>query len=1066
MNIIKKIWSLVISMQVMMILVAIFAVASATGTFIENDHGRDTAWALIYGAFWFELLQILLGVNLIGNIIKYKIYGVKKLPSFLFHIGFFVILIGAGITRYYGYEGIMIIREGETQNMMLGSDAFMQITAQKDDKKFYKEKPIMISSIGGNSFSYSLDVDGETLKVTFKDFIKEAAQTAVEDENGKPIVVFAIPTEQGPEKYFINSNTVTHLGPFSIYLDKEPVQDGSYIHLYVKDGAIYIKSNTVLGVYNMMDKSQDMIMPSTERLFDARNIYLIDGIQLATKVVLLKGVKKVVTQEEYKKSLNMPMHTKMDDLSALVVGIEYKGEKKEIGLMGKGARYRGFGENFEIGDISVTLEWGSKIIELPFSLLLRDFILDKYAGSMSPSSYESHVTLIDEKNDIYKPFRIYMNNTLEHDGYKFFQSSYDKDERGTVLSVNHDPGKWPTYFGYFLLIAGMILNIFNPHSHLRKLVKTRYDRNSSLVIIGAVILSFGLFQPVQAYTTSSAQTEQFDLNKALEIVKSVDYDHAQNFGSILAQGNDGRIKPLDTINLDLLNKIHGSSTMFGLSHNQVILGMASKSTIWQQIDMIKVKHPKVKELLGIEKDENYFSFADAFDNFGRYKIGYEVEEALRKRDAQRGTYEKELLKIDEKLNVAYMIYTGKFMRVFPLKDDPNNTWYPPAEATQTFAQSEADIVRALLSKNFQGIVDGMNGGDWSLADQAVNEIKAFQQEKGKAIMPSSFAVELELAYNKYNIFQKLIYLYLFSGLTLLTLIFIRLAKPSLNIEPITKFILAIMILGFVAHTANLGMRWYISGHAPWSDAYESLVFIAWSIVLAGIVFAKQSEFAVSTTGVLAGLTLFVAHLSWIDPQITNLVPVLKSYWLTIHVCVITASYGFLGLSTLLGFISLILFIIVGQTKDENIKFQASISIKEATRINEISMIIGICLLTIGNFLGGVWANESWGRYWGWDPKETWTLVSILVYVFILHMRFVPSLKSTFAFSVASTVAYASIIMTYFGVNYYLSGLHSYASGDPIPVPQWIYYVIAVIGVVIAIAFVNKKEFSKQKIRTI
>lgn len=1066
MNIIKKIWSLTISMQVMMILVAIFAIAGAAGTFIENDHGRDTAWALIYGAFWFEMLQIILGINLIGNIIKYKIYGVKKLPSFLFHIGFFVILIGAGITRYYGYEGIMMIREGSTQNMMLSSDAFMQITAQKDDKKFYKEKPIMISSIGGNSFSYSLDVNGETLKVTYKDFIKEAAQTAVEDENGEPIVVFAIPTEQGPEKYFINNNTVTHLGPFSIYFGKEPSEDGSYIHLYVKDNAIYIKSNTVLGVYNMIDKSQDMIMPFSERPFDARNIYLINGIQLATKVVLLKGIKKVVTQEEYKKSINMPMDTKMDDMSALVVGVEYKGEKKEIGLMGKGARYRGFGENFEIGDISVTLEWGSKIIELPFSLLLRDFILDKYAGSMSPSSYESHVTLIDEKNDIYKPFRIYMNNTLEHDGYKFFQSSYDKDERGTILSVNHDPGKWPTYFGYFLLVAGMVLNLFNPHSYLRKLAKTRYDRNSNLAIIGAIVLSFGLFQPSYAYTTSSTQPEQFDLNKALEIVKSVDYNHAQNFGTILAQGSDGRIKPLDTVNIDLLNKIHGSSSMFGLSHNQIILGMASKSTIWQQIDMIKVKHPKVKELLGIEKDRNYFSFADAFDNFGRYKIGYEVEEALRKRDAQRGTYEKELLKIDEKLNVAYMVYTGKFMRIFPLKDDPSNTWYPPAEATQAFMQNEADIVRTLLSKNFQGIVDGMNSGDWSLADQAVNEIKAFQQERGKAIMPSSFAVELELTYNKYNIFQKLIYLYLFSGLILLTLIFVRLAKPSLKIELITKFILAIMILGFLAHTANLGMRWQISGHAPWSDGYESLVFIAWSIVLAGIMFAKQSEFAVSTTGVLAGLTLFVAHLSWIDPQITNLVPVLKSYWLTIHVCVITASYGFLGLSTLLGFISLILFIIVGQTKNEEIKFQASVSIKEATRINEISMIIGICLLTIGNFLGGIWANESWGRYWGWDPKETWTLVSMLIYIFILHMRFIPSLKSTFAFSVASTVAYASIIMTYFGVNYYLSGLHSYASGDPVPVPQWIYYVVALIGVVIAIAFVSRKEFSKQKIRTI
>jgi len=1062
MKILNKAWSFLISMKLMILLVVIFATGSAIGTFIENDHGRDTAWALVYGAFWFELIQILLGVNLVGNILRFRLYTLKKMPSFIFHTAFLVILIGAGITRYYGYEGVLHIREGASENRMLSADALLQIGAVKNGKSYYTEKPILLSSIGGNSFEHSLDVNGKTLSVRYKGFIKEAAQTAVEDKNGNPIVVFAIPTEHGPEKYFLQSGEFIDIGPFVVYFDNQPKTDKEYIRLFTKDDKIYFVSNTIVRWYKMADMSQGFFEPDKEYEFNARNLYIINEVQLATKAVLAHGVKKVISQEEYKKSIKMEMKTEMDDLSALIVDVEYDGQTKEIALMGKGKRFRGYTENFRIGDADISLEWGSKIIELPFSIFLRDFVLEKYPGSMSPSSYESHVTLIDKKNNINEPCRIYMNHILDYGGYLFFQSSYDKDERGTILSVNHDPGKWPTYLGYMLLIMGMVLNLLNPNSRFGKLTRIKYDRLQKNAAVFIALFSALLYtQPLFAYAGSASQTpnQQLDISKVIEIVKSVDYGHAENFGSILVQGNDGRIKPLDTVNIDILNKVHGKSTMLGLSHNQIVLGMAAKPSYWQRIDMIKVKHPRIKKLLGIDENRKYFAYQDVFDEYGRYKISDAVNEALRKRAAERGTFEKELLKIDEKLNVAYMVYSGNFMKMFPQKNDLSNTWHTPSSAMQNFPQEEASKIQNILSKDFKGITKGLNENDWSVANSAVDDIKAYQQNAGATVIPDSSIIKMELFYNKYNIFEKLISVYLISGFVLLMLIFIRLTKPSLNITPVAKIVLGILILGFIAHTANLGARWYISGHAPWSDGYESLIYIAWSIILAGILFAKQSEFAISTTGILAGLTLFVAHLSWIDPQITNLVPVLKSYWLTIHVCVITASYGFLGLSSLLGFISLILFIIIGRSKSAQIRYQASLSIKEAARINEISMIVGLCLLTIGNFLGGVWANESWGRYWGWDPKETWALISILVYAAVVHMRFVPQLKSIFAFSVASTVSYSSIIMTYFGVNYYLSGLHSYASGDPIPVPVWIYYVIAVIGAVILVAFMNKNAFN-------
>jgi cytochrome c-type biogenesis protein CcsB len=231
-----------------------------------------------------------------------------------------------------------------------------------------------------------------------------------------------------------------------------------------------------------------------------------------------------------------------------------------------------------------------------------------------------------------------------------------------------------------------------------------------------------------------------------------------------------------------------------------------------------------------------------------------------------------------------------------------------------------------------------------------------------------------------------------------------------------------------------------------------MIYIGWATVLAGFIFSKRSPMTMASTGILAGLILFVAHLNWMNPQVTNLVPVLNSYWLSIHVSMITASYGFLALSALLGFIVIFLFIFKSEKNDHHI----SASIKELNAINEMSLIVGLALLTVGNFLGGVWANESWGRYWGWDPKETWALVTILVYSVVIHLRFIKSIYSDFNFAVISLLAFTSVLMTYFGVNYYLAGLHSYAKGDPIPVPDFVPISYAVIFVIIALAYRNRK----------
>ena len=509
----------------------------------------------------------------------------------------------------------------------------------------------------------------------------------------------------------------------------------------------------------------------------------------------------------------------------------------------------------------------------------------------------------------------------------------------------------------------------------------------------------------------------------------------------------------------MLNKVASKDSMFGLNHNQVILGMASNPEPWKQVKMIKVTHKNIKKILGMDESEKTFSYSQAFDKRGQYKLGALAEEALRKRPAQRGMYEKELIKLDEKVNVAYMIYSGRFMNVFPLKGDPNNKWYYPEEALKSFPPEASHEVLALLRNNAIALSEGIVKGNWDAANKAIDNIKEYQKKYSPHLIPDSMLVKAELLYNDLKMFDKLFPVYLIAGFILLILIFVRLAKPSLDLKTVTKIVVGVLIVSFIAHTFSLGLRWYIAGHAPWSNGYEAMLYISWSIILAGILFARSSELAVATTSIFAGITLFVAHLSWLDPQITTMVPVLKSYWLTIHVSVITASYGFLGLSTLLGFVSLIFYIMLS---DEDKREQISANILESTRISEMSMIVGLSLLTIGNFIGGVWANESWGRYWGWDPKETWALVSILVYVFVTHMRFIPALSSNFIFNAVSVVAYSSIIMTYFGVNYYLSGLHSYAAGDPLPIPVWIYYVISTVAILIVGASFNRNKLVKVK----
>jgi len=352
--------------------------------------------------------------------------------------------------------------------------------------------------------------------------------------------------------------------------------------------------------------------------------------------------------------------------------------------------------------------------------------------------------------------------------------------------------------------------------------------------------------------------------------------------------------------------------------------------------------------------------------------------------------------------------------------------------------------------------EGKKSNDYTDADEILKAITNTQLKYGADVMLTENKINAEILYNKYDIFKSLFSWYLYASFFLFIFLIIQIFYRKKIIDTLIKISISAIYVLFVIHLIGLISRWYISGHAPWSDGYESMIYVAWATMLFGLYFGKKSELTLASTTFVTSMILMIAHWSWMDPSIANLVPVLDSYWLMIHVAVIVGSYGPFTISMILGFVSLILMILINKNNFKVI----DLNIKELSLINEMSMTVGLVMLTIGNFLGGMWANESWGRYWGWDPKETWALISIMVYAFVIHMRIIPGLKSNFTFNVASILSFASIIMTYFGVNFYLAGLHSYAKDDQEISIVFISIILLIIFILSIIAYPKYKKYLK------
>ena len=1020
-------------MASMGVLLLIFAASIAVATFIENDFGTPAAHALVYNATWFNLLLVLLAINLIANIFREKMYRKGRFGMLLFHIAFLIILLGSAITRFISYEGMMHLRNGQTSNTMVSDRTYVGITATDGNQTVKSEKPVLFSELTPTDYHTTVKIGDKKVTVKAVSYIQSAIKRIIPSSTGKPAIMVTAMGNGTKKTLQLIEGQMGTLGTYSVRFGG-PI-DNSLINLFLKDGQLQIMAPDTISYVVMNTGEQHVLAPHEIAPFTQGNLYKIGGMSIL--VAQLIPHAQVTYAPSGQKNSN-----RMD---VLLVRVKSGNETKEVGLQG-GNSFIGENNTLEINGIHLTMSYGAKIIKLPFSIKLNKFELTRYPGSMSPSSYASRVTVIDPKNHKEMPFHIYMNHVLNYEGYRFFQSSYDMDEKGSILSVNHDYwGTLFTYLGYFLMALGMVLALMNRNSRFatlgRFLKKSSKARNTALLIVIFMLIgSPSLF----------AQHKHISIKE----IPTVSKQEAAAFGKLITQSPRGRFEPVNTLSSQLLRKIAYKSSFHGLNSDQVFLGMISNSLYWKLVPIIKVRDKTLKERLGIKG--NYASFLDFIDvKTGSYKLSRDVRRIDAESPSKRNQTDKNILKVDERVNICYMIFQGDFLKLIPDTQNPNHSWYAPSSKHGQISSADS----MMLAKVVPDYLKAVAGGNVALANGLAKQISNFQQKYGSSVIPSQKKVKAEILYNKWMIFDRLSMLYGMVGFVMIVLLFIDLLRSSKAIKVVLKVFLWIIILAFVVQTFGLGLRWYISGHAPWSDGYESMIYIAWVTMLAGIIFSRRSMMSVAATTILGSIILMVAHLSWMDPEITNLVPVLKSYWLTIHVSVITASYGFLALSALLGFFNLILSIIKSPKNKKIIVDR----IRELTAINERSLTIGLYMLTMGTFLGGIWANESWGRYWGWDPKETWALVSVLVYSFIAHMHKLPGLKSQFSFNLASLLGYSSILMTFFGVNYYLSGLHSYAKGDAIPVPNFVYYTVVVVFVVAVWAYFNERRYKEKPI---
>ncbi len=1030
----------------MAVLFIAFALAMAVGTFIESMYSTATARIYIYNARWFELMMLLFVINFVGNINRYKLWKWSKWPLLALHLSWILIILGAGVTRYISYEGMMPIAEGEASSSFYSDKTFLTAYIDGDLEGSRKRKVLedaMIFSGEGrkSSLPWSTQFGNTPIEIKYVDFIPHAIEGVIEDPTAPYILKIVESGDGARHDHFIQEGEVANIHNV-LFSFNQPTPGA--IELTFDGEAYGIKSPFDAQFMRMADQFQGALKAEEPDALQLRSLYTIGEFGFVIPDPAIRGRVDVIEADK-----DSADETK----EALVLEVDVAGNSKRVTLMG-GQGYTDFQPSFEWGGLTFTMRYGSKEYELPFAIKLNDFIAEKYPGT--EANYASFMSRIEVQDDPSFDYDIYMNHVLDHKGYRFFQSSFFPDESGTVLSVNHDQwGTWITYIGYFLLYAGLMGLIFFGDTRFKVLAKSLKKLNQKKsALLTVLFFGFGL----SAWGQENQLPSQ-EVVDSLILSNVVSQDHASKFASLVIQDDNGRMKPVHTFASELLRKISLKDSYKGLSAEQVFLSMMLYPGLWYNTEFIaldkKAQNDSIRSIIGVPKAKRYVKVTDFFDEEGNNKLRPYLVEAFATNTPNK--FQQDFKDASNRLALLNRALSGEILRIFPVPTDENNKWTSALEYRSGVVQLNDTLYGSFVANSIplylQYVDGGVQEGDYQKADQLLESLKKSQRQLGFEVIPAESKIQTEIRYNRWDIFNRLYKYYSLFGVVLFFVVVARIYKERKALKITVSLFKFLIYALFLVHTLGLGVRWYISGHAPWSDAYESILYVSWATLGIGLWLGKKSDFTIASSAFVSAMLLWIAHQNWVDPAVANLQPVLDSYWLMIHVAVIVGSYGPLTVGMILGVVTLILMLLSNSTNKERMK----LSIKELTVINELSLTIGLIMLTIGNFLGGQWANESWGRYWGWDPKETWALISILVYAFVLHMRLVPGLKGRWAFNFASVVAFSSIMMTYFGVNFYLVGLHSYASGDQVITPSFIYYTAAGVLLLGILSFVKYKR---------
>ena len=1074
----EKLTRIFFSMRMMAVGMLVFFVAIGWATILESQYDTQTAKIIVYNALWFELLLTYLCINLIANIFTYKMYKREKIAMLMFHLSFIVMIIGAGVTRFFGFEGMLMVRENAQVDFMYSADPYFWLSATdgKNDSEPYSKK-LYMSEVTDNYFSVELNrfLNRPTpIKVEYVNFRKNLIDSLVVNDSIEGTSLDIV--TDGMNSNYVSEGAFIMIGDIPLSFEKKDAMPGG-IEVFKEGRKMMVRTAVPMRYLAMAelqkaaqsggvnDSLYSNIPIDTLVAFETTTLYQVGGQQFVFKQIL-----------DHAKMMRLPAEMKNQGEDCLTIKITDGEQSKLVDLNG------GFGQLPEntvtsLNGVSYQMQYGSMRVRIPFEVKCRDFRLDKYPGSNSPSSFESDVTIIDKELGYTDDRSIFMNNVTDYRGYRFFQSGYDPDEGGTRLSVSYD--WWGTnisYFGYLMMGIGMVLSMFTPNGRFRelfrKLSKSREKRERILedkhlsIFVGILMMSsFAIGQEHNHEHSEddghnhATETHTNPVEKEDPIFRIMSEDHSEKVASLLVQDFQGRIVPMHTLCDQLLRKLSRSSTYKEYNAVQTIMSMQMYQEHWMSEDVIYVSgKSNLREKLKMQG--GYISYDDLTSKeTGEFILTEEYAKAHQTIEAKRGEFEKRIIQLGERYQVISMIFMWKYMQFVPLKGHENGKWFVPfdGELMERDSTSRGFAMRYLNALNLAS-----ENGKYGLANDLLQDFKDVQRETSKGIVPSESKVAMEISYNKMKIFSNSLKIFSLIGLLLLIIFFARIfVWPGRKVDKALKWVVRVLtwmtIVFFIYHGYGLYMRWMISGHAPWSNAYEVMVFVPWVVILIGLILSRKHAVILAGALILAALMLYVSEINLMDPEITQLQPVLKSYWLMIHVAIITGSYAPLGFSCIFGILNLLLYILRTKKNGQIV----TMNINEITYVSEVTMTIGVFMLTIGTFLGGIWANESWGRYWGWDPKETWALVAVLVYAMILHFRFIPSLKSKFVFNAAGLWGYASILFTFFGVNYYLVGLHSYAQGEGLgEFPTSIIITIVVFAIFTVVAGIMNARYNK------